>query len=109
MTRICIKGELVHAIGRQWRGLTWTFCLVLFTVACSGPKVDLECQIIKIVAVTHSEETGNPDWYTVVEFPDSTRRFRFNKWGEVGDMFCAKKESQQYFKVERYNGQKPKM
>ena len=78
-------------ISRNWSGLTWTFCVVLFAVACSGPAIDNKCQQVTIVSVTHSEETGAPDWYTIVQFPDNTRRSRYNRWVEVGDTVCAKK------------------
>ncbi len=67
-------------------------CLLFLTAACSNPKLDTRCQQVTIVAVTHSEETGAPDWYTIVQFPDSTRRYRNNRWGVVGDQFCARKQ-----------------
>lgn len=75
---------------RNWSGLLCMIVLVIL-VGCSGPAIDNECQQVTIVSVTHSEETGAPDWYTIVEFPDKTRRYRYNKWGEVGDTFCANK------------------
>lgn len=75
---------------RNWSGLIYTFFLVIL-VGCSGPVIDSECQTVTIVAAVHSEEIGAPDWYTVVEFPDNTRRYRNNKWGEIGDTFCARK------------------
>lgn len=76
----------------KWLGVAWG-CVILLS-ACAGPKVETECQTVKIVAVVHSEETGQPDWYTIVEFPDATRRFRFNRYGEIGDTFCARKHDQ---------------
>ncbi len=46
---------------------------------------------VAIVYVGNDEETGYPDEYTIVEFPDGQRRFRFRVWGEVGDEFAASK------------------
>ncbi|MHC4316844.1 MAG: hypothetical protein ACYSW3_30760 [Planctomycetota bacterium] len=53
--------------------------LLFLLAACSS---DEDCVPVEIVAVTFDEESGVPDYYTVVQFPDSTRRLRFNKWGE---------------------------
>lgn len=62
--------------------------LLVLLVGCSG---DEKCVPVEIVSVTHSEESGVPDWYTVVQFPDSTRRLRYGNYGEVGNIFCARK------------------
>lgn len=67
------------------------FWLLLVMIGCDGPKIDRDCQQVTIVVVNFSKESGIHDWTTVVEFSDGTRRSRPNKWGEVGEQFCAKK------------------
>jgi len=67
------------------------FWLLLVVVGCGDPEIEYNCQQVTIVVVNFSKESGIHDWTTVVEFPDGTRRHRQNKWGEVGDNFCAQK------------------
>lgn len=60
-------------------------CLV--ALGCS----DAHLEKVEIIYVGTDEETGNPDHYTIIEFPDGERRFRFRHWGEVGDTFMARR------------------
>ena len=53
---------------------------------CDGPPVR---ERVRIVYLGHDEETGQPDEYTIVEFPDGGRVFRYRHWGKVGDEFTA--------------------
>ncbi len=64
---------------------------VAFGLSCYGPKIDTECQMVTIISATKNREVGEPDWRTMVMFPDSTVRWRYGNWGERGDKLCARK------------------
>ena len=61
----------------------------LLALIAGCDSVEPEREAVHIVAVVYDEETGKPDWYTIVEFPNGERRHRWNKYGEVGDEFTA--------------------
>lgn len=48
-------------------------------------------QDVRIVHLGDQDEIGVTDEYTIVEFPDGTRRLRALHWGELGDTFSARK------------------
>lgn len=56
-------------------------------LGCADPPLEEVC----IVIVVEDDESGVPDSYTVVEFPDKTRRVRYKTWGKSGDVFRARK------------------
>lgn len=62
--------------------------VVLCIAGCAGPPEE-----VRIVQVVESDEVGEPDSYTIVEFPDGSRRCRFRTWGKEGDAFIAAKAS----------------
>ena len=74
---------------------TLSIILVVAIIAASGcsrkpgrgPLED-----VQLIEVVKEDETGEPDSYTIVEFPDGTRRMRWRSWGEKGDTFKACKE-----------------
>lgn len=57
----------------------------LLAGGCSGPLED-----VTIVHIGEDEETGAPDQYTVIEFPDGSRKTRYGHYGELGDQFKAR-------------------
>lgn len=63
--------------------------LLLCLVGCAQVEPPLER--VTAVVVQYSDETGKPDFYTVVEFPDGTRRKRWDVYATPGDTFYAKK------------------
>jgi hypothetical protein len=65
------------------------YCVLLLCVIPGCNQAPLED--VKIVVVGHSHEIGAQDYYTVVEFPDGTRRRRDYQYGEVGDAFRARR------------------
>jgi hypothetical protein len=61
--------------------------LVIAAAGCTdGPT-----ERVQVVAVQCESRGGAPDCRTVVQFPDSTRRIKSDRWGEVGDVFHARK------------------
>jgi len=65
--------------------------LLVLLVGCPGPKIETDCQMVRIVTVSFNKEVGIPDWKTNVMFPDSTVRWRYGEWGKKGDRLCARK------------------
>lgn len=65
------------------------FCAILLCVGCSAEQLPLED--LKIVHVERGHEVGEPDQYTIAEWPDGTRSFRYRAWGEIGDTFKARR------------------
>lgn len=61
--------------------------VLLSTLGCADPPLE----DVTIVHVGEDEETGSPDQYTIVEFPDGSRRMRYRHFGSVGDKFRAMK------------------
>ena len=61
--------------------------LLLLLAGCAQRKYEP----VEIVHIHHDEEAGRPDYRTIVEFPDGTRRARFDVWGVVGHKFLARK------------------
>lgn len=61
--------------------LAVSFCIV----GCNAPLED-----VTIIHTGEDEETGSPDQYTVIEFPDGARKWRYKHYGDVGDQFKAR-------------------
>ena len=52
---------------------------------------DYQIQPVKVVEVVHEQNIGFSDTYTVVEFQDGSRRWRWKTWGKVGDTILGRK------------------
>ncbi len=63
--------------------------LLLCLTGCTQIEPPLEP--VTAVIVQQEDETGVPDWYTVVEFPDGTRLMRYHVFAKPGDKFYARK------------------
>ena len=70
---------------------TIALLLIVFALGCSEPAVS-PLEEVRIIVTVEADESGVPDSYTIVEFPDKTRRFNYQTWGESGDTFKARKQ-----------------
>lgn len=64
--------------------------MIALVIAAAG-CTDGPTERVQIVAVQCEPRGGKADCKTVVQFPDSTRRIRSDRWGNVGDVFHARK------------------
>lgn len=67
-----------------------TAALMIIFMGCNGRKSN-DLENVRVVHVGQCHEVGQVDDYTVVEFPDGTRRLRLYHFGTVGEEFKARK------------------